>query len=399
MFIPQNIFGRMMLYLLAGIIFLICSIFRIVTLPIHVDLSRPASHQHGYYDYEGVIHWHTRYSGDALGTYEKAAELGNRYHLDFLISTEHNNLLALKDHKEGWHGSMLTLVGVESTRKEGYLLGLNMRTYTTREFPTDAFLSEAAGQGGFAIIAHPKNPRWRWRGQIDPRMAGQEIVDLTDQFTTASVMDILTGVLYYPLNTPAAYLQIYHRPVETLKMWDEVTTRRHFIGIYAPDTHQSIRIFGKRLIHFPKADDLLPIAHNHVILPTPFTGNFDQDKPMLYDAIKKGRIYIAIDVLQDATGFFFSARQGDKTAWLGDQLPAGVKTNFLVTLPEHLALKNTVINVFHNGEKIARSKSPSFVFQAASPGSYRIEVEADIPTFWGLRKSTVWIYSNPIYLR
>ena len=387
------------LYLLIGVILLASAILRIAMLPVHLNSPFPPKHQNGYYDYEGVIHWHTIYSGDAFGTYEKVAELGNLYHLDFLISTEHNNLQALDDHKEGWHGRMLTLVGIESTRKEGYLLGVNFNKYTTEYDSTGAFLTEVTRQGGFTIIAHPKNPRWRWSGNIDQRIIGQEIVDLTDQFTVAAPMDVVRGFLYYPFNIPAAFIQLYQRPAEALKMWDEQTSQRHFIGIYAPDVHQSIRIWGRHMVQFPKTDVILPIAHNHVILTSSFTGDIALDKPMLLDAIKKGRIYVALDSLQDATGFFFSARQGEKTGWMGDELPAGVNTDFNVTLPAYFGLKNLVINVYHNGQKIASSQGVSYAFQAALPGSYRVEVEVDIPTFWGLKKSVVWIYSNPIYLR
>jgi len=98
-------------------------------------------------------------------------------------------------------------------------------------------------------------------------------------------------------------------------------------------------------------------------------------------------------------GSFFSARQGDKTAWMGDELPAGSKTDFLVTLPKQVSLKGIVINVFHNGQKMASSTDHSYVFQASLPGAYRIEVECDVPTFSGFRRKVVWVYSNPIYLR
>ena len=185
--------GKVNSYVLIGIIFLFISMVRIATLPVHVKVPRLSNHQHGYYDYEGVIHWHTIYSGDALGSYKALAELGNRCHLDFLISTEHNNLRALIEHQEGWHGRMLALVGIESTREEGYLLGLNLRTDINRDISTYDFLSQMVRQGGFAIIAHPKNPRprWHWRGKIDQRIDGQEIIDLTDQFTRAhAIVDI-----------------------------------------------------------------------------------------------------------------------------------------------------------------------------------------------------------------
>ena len=153
------------------------------------------------------------------------------------------------------------------------------------------------------------------------------------------------------------------------------------------------------MLRFPRAEDILPIAHNHVILSTPFTKDFIKDKFMLLDAIKKGQLHIAVDSLQDATGFFFEARQGNKTAWMGDQLPAGVNTVFSVRLPQPLALKNVTINVYYNGKKIASSLASPYTFQATLSGSYRIEVECDIPTFLGFKKRVVWIYSNPIYLR
>lgn len=391
--------SKVRVYLLVIMMVSVGAILRIASLGTHESLPRLSSHQDGHYDYEGVIHWHTGYSGDAQGTYEQIAEIGNQQHLDFLITTEHNNLLALHEHKEGWHGGMLTLVGVESTRKEGYLLGLNLRSCKGCLGTTDNFLLETSRQGGFVIIAHPRNPRWPWRGKIAKPIEGQEIVDLTDQFTTASPLAVLSGVLYYPWNTSAGFMQVYHRPVETLKMWDDENSRRPFVGIYAPDVHQAIRINGRNIFRFPKAENVLPIAHDHVILPMPFTGDFSKDKPMLYDAVRKGRIYIAVDSLGDATGFFFSARQNNRTGWMGDQLLAGVKTYFWVVAPKNLAFKESIINVYHNGKKIAQGTGLSYSFQAMLPGSYRIEVEVNIPTFWGLGKRVIWIYSNPIYLR
>jgi len=262
--------GRVKFYLLASALVLILALIRIASLPYHVDLPRLSSHQNGYYDYEGIIHWHTDLSGDSFGTYKDLADISNRYHIDFLITTEHNNLMALERHEEGWYGHMLMLAGIESTRKEGYLLGFNVLKYTTRLAPTDAFLAEAARSGGFTIVAHPKNPRWHWRGGIDQRIVGQEILDLTDQFNTAPLWLILKGALFFPFNPPSGFIQIYQRPSETLKMWDEETAQRHFTGIYASDAHQSIRLLGKHMICFPRADYILPIAHNHVILPAPF---------------------------------------------------------------------------------------------------------------------------------
>ena len=143
----------------------------------------------------------------------------------------------------------------------------------------------------------------------------------------------------------------------------------------------------------------MPIAHNHIILKDPFSRNFTQDKNRLYDAIHNGRLYVAIDSLQDATGFFFSARQAGKTGWMGDQLTAGLETDFSVILPQDLGLQNPVIKVYYNGQEYDHSQTQAYTFKATQAGAYRVEVQVDIPTFWGIKKSVIWIYSNPIYLR
>src|SRR4051794_3344040 len=150
----------------------------------------PAVSQVGrHYDYSGLIHLHTAYSGDATGSYEEIAGDANAENIDFLVATDHNNLKALEDHKEGWYGTTLFLTGVETTRPEGYLLGLNIDHYDlARRDPTERFLTETTKQGGLALIAHSRHPKWAWRGVIDDRMAGMEILNLADLFRTSSMM-------------------------------------------------------------------------------------------------------------------------------------------------------------------------------------------------------------------
>lgn len=385
---------------LVSVVLILISILRISTLSIGSAAIIHQPQQSGYYDYEGAIHFHTNYTGDATGSYEEIAGIANRQHVDFMIATEHNNLLALYEHKEGWYGKALFLSGSEITRPEGYLLGLNLRRFPiARSASTDKVLSEIAAQGGMAIIAHPESPRWRWKMKYDPRIIGQEILDLTDQLNTASPLAISAGALFYFINRAAAFMQLYHYPAETIRKWDSETRRHNFVGIFAPDFHQELRLFGYPLFALPRAEDMLPNAHDHIVTAAPFTHDFRHDKSLLYDAIGKGHLYVSIDLLQDASGFFFSARQGGKVAWMGDQLHAETKTDFLVTLPSTVALNNVSIHVLHNGVEIGRSTSPAYRFQADQAGAYRVEVEAEIPTFWGWGRSVTWIYSNPIYLR
>ena len=396
-------YGKWKTRLFIGILFFLC-LFETSQLLARSDVKEPSAQPRGYFDYKGVIHWHTDYSKDCTGTYEQAAAIGNRQQVDFMIATEHNSLQALADGKEGWHANTLILTGVEITRPgekhNSYLLGLDLKHYAnTRADSTGKVVSDIAAQGGLALIAHPRNPRWSWTGPIDPRIAGMEILDMTDQWYTVSPGAFLQGLMKYPFDRLAAYLQLYSRPEKTLKAWDLITRDRDFVGVYAPDFHQSILLPGGGRLRFPRVRDVLPIAHDHIISKTPFSGKLARDKAMLYDAIRRGHLYVAIDMVQDATGFLFSATQGKKSAWMGDRLPAGRDTSFSIHLPEHPGLKNVVTRVYHDGEEIFTSSDDVSRFQARLPGAYRVEVETEVSGFMGLGKKLVWIYSNPIYLR
>jgi len=394
---------KVKILLLSGILLLLC-IIRISLLPVAAPAGEHQTHQPGHYDYEGDVHFHTKYEKPGDEAYEKIAVITNQQHVDFMISTDRNNLNAFFDHKEGWYGNTLFLVGVEISRPEGYLLGLNLHEYPiTREWPTDKVLAEIARQNGIALVAHPSSPRWRWQMQDDPRTAGQEILNLTDQFNSASPDAMLISALYYPFNTPAAFMELYHYPAEALKIWDEKTAKHPFTGVFAPDFHPDFhqRLFPLKkdiFISFPNAEDMIPVGHNHIILQNPFAHTL-QDKKMIYDAIRQGHLYVAMDMLQDATGFFFSAKQGGKTVWMGDTLPAARETEFSVSLPPTVSLKNIMIHVYQNGKEISQSRESPYKFKAKTPGAYRVEVEAEIPTFWGFGREVTWIYSNPIYLR
>jgi len=387
--------------ILAGfVIFLSMSAVRIITLPIDRESITDSKDQIGHFDYQGVIHFHTNYSGDATGSFEQIASVSNKEKIDFMVSTDHNTLQPLYDKKEGWYENTLFLTGEEISLNEGYLLALDIRQL--KRLPgenTEMIVKDIVDQGGFIFIAHPNHPRWKWYSTNETGILGQEILDFADQWYTAGTLDLLTGIVYYPLNSSAGFLQLYKRPDDTLRDWDRRTLRRNFVGIFAPDFHQAIKISPNFKIPFPGADKVLPIAHDHIVLKSPFTRDFSEDKKSLYDAIRKGHLYISMDILGSASGFFFSATQENKSAWMGDQLPAGIQTHFSVKLPQSANGRKTLLRVFHNGTLISSTVEKEYNFQSSDEGAYRIEVETTVPTFWGSERKVVWIYSNPIYLR
>jgi hypothetical protein len=350
------------------------------------------------HEYVGLIHLHSEYSGDAQGSYAELARIAGEHALDFMIVTDHNNTDAIRDGKEGVYGRTLVLTGVESTRPEGYLLGLGIAAYRiARADPTETFLSEVAGQGGFAVMAHARNSPWPWKSSIDARMAGIEIVDFADQIYDASPASKAIAALSFPVNRLYAYLALYHRPHSVIALWDAVSAQRPFVGIFASDIHQNLKIFRKRY-KFPKATDLMPFALNHLICPRKPSGDFLADRETVYAAIRSGHLFMAVDLLGDARGFLFSARQESGRGIMGDVLKAGEKTLFTVALPDIECRRKLHVDVYRDGKKIFTKPARSFQFQSALPGAYRVEVVANIPNFWGWGREVTWIYSNPIHL-
>ncbi|MHB8483342.1 MAG: hypothetical protein ACYDBV_11515, partial [Nitrospiria bacterium] len=216
---------------------------------------------------------------------------------------------------------------------------------------------------------------------------------------TARSVNLLSGLIFYPFNSSAAFIQLYERPVETLNGWDRRNRKEKMVGIFAPDFHQAVRVSSRYKIPFPKAEKVLPIAHDHILLKTPFSGNFPEDKKNLYDAVRKGHLYFSMDILGDASGFLFSAKQNGQTVWMGDQLSAGQSATFLVKLPEHHHFKDLTVHLYRNGQEVSNSRNANLAYESKEEGAYRVEVEVEVPAFlWGTRKVT-WLYSNPVYLR
>ena len=368
--------------------------------PVQDAVARPPTVIGSFHDYNGLVHLHTNYSGDAVGSVESIARAASRDHVDFLISADHNNLRALADGEEGWHGRTLFIPGVESSRPEGYLLVLNTRTYTaTRADGTDALLADTARQGGMTVVAHPANAKWNWKGAIDDRMVGMEILNLTDVFQSASAWTKVRAALDYPLNTLSAYLDLYDRPGEALRRWDAVTAKRKFVGLYAPDFHQNVYVGNARL-HVPPAAEVMQFARNHILAGTAFTGDARHDKSIVYEAIATGRLYVSIDGLGHPEGFLFSGDRGGTSVVMGGSLDGAGRTTFCVDLPPGSARLRPTIHLYRNGVEIARGGTPgtSFRHDDDRAGTYRVEVTVPVSTVWRGTREIPWIYSNPIYV-
>ncbi len=354
------------------------------------------------YDYAGLIHLHTAWSDDATGTYASLATDAGRQGIRFLIVTDHNTLRPIRDGVQGWHGGVLMLTGVENSRPEGHMLGLNITSAPTDgEAPTAPFLSSLQAEGGLAVIAHPTHRKWAWKGLIDDRFMGMEILDLADQFYDAPATAKTAAIAALPFRPIAAYLELGGRPASALAKWDQITRTRRFVGLYAPDIHQAIELSDDWKIAFPPARDIMRIARDHIVTPAPFTGRQNEDASLVYDALRAGHVFVSLDVLGDGTGFMFTGERPGQTAWMGDQIVAGPPTTYRVRLPASAAPLKPVIHLLRNGTEVARTApgDAELAWASGDDGVYRVEVTTRVPTLAGRPREMIWIYSNPIYAR
>ncbi len=74
------------------------------------------------HDLSCVIHLHSIHS-DGTGTVAQIARAARRNHVDVVLLTDHDTLEARRQGEEGWHDSVLVLVGEEVSprRRDHYL--------------------------------------------------------------------------------------------------------------------------------------------------------------------------------------------------------------------------------------------------------------------------------------
>lgn len=328
----------------------------------------------GLHDYTGVIHVHTApYSSDASGTLQKAIRVARRQQLDYLLITEHNATRGYERGRERWYGQTLVLSGEEISTRDGHYLALNIAHHVSRHQPTRRVIEQVAAQGGLGFVAHPFWRKQRWRRWDAPDIAGMEIYNVAADATEESRLRLMLWALLLP--PEAMYLSVVDRPSEALRLWDDLTQRRRFVGIGGADAHE-IRVLWMTIGPY---EMLFRMVRTHVIAPT-------LTPETLYAALRDGHAYIGLETEHNATGFMFLARRGDQRLGLmGDELVWQSGLELVIIMPEPAR-----INLLRDGRVVATSAERIFVYPADQPGVYRVEVERD---------HRPWIFSNPIYLR
>lgn len=346
------------------------------------------------HDLACVVHLHSTYS-DGTGTVQEIARAGRRSGADVVLLTDHDTLEAKRRGEEGWYGPVLLLVGEEvSPRGGNHYLAFGLDEHVRHRGRSPAEICEAVRDaGGFGFAAHP----WSQGSERFQRARGMPFGDLacpalhgvelwsfaTD---TGESLGSIPQALRF-LAMPGRVLR--HPPQRNLNGWDELCRERRTVAIGGLDAHQ----FGKRVGRF------VPLRlmsyrrsfrqiRTHVLAKEPPSGELDHDREQVYDALRAGRCYIAVDAVAPARGFSFHAEGASGRLEMGAEAPAGEWT-LRAALPSPGRLR-----LLRDGEELASERGSTLEHLVEAPGVYRVEAYREAR---GAERT--WVISNPVYLR
>jgi hypothetical protein len=351
-------------------------------------------------EYTINLHMHTPYS-DGHGTHEEIIQAALSAGIDVVIVTDHNVWV---DGPEGYYQEddqrVLMLVGEEvhdqiRDPQKNHLLvfGVEQEMAPLAEDPQN-LIDQINEAGGLSFIAHPVDPAapafneddLSWVDWDVDGYTGIELWNAMSEFKS-----LLTGKLqaiYYAYNPE----KVAHGPfADSLAKWDELlASGRRVVAIGGSDAHAIPASLGPiHRILFPYEFHFQAV-NTHVITPQPLSGNLDEDRVLVLDALRLGHAFVAYDLPSPTRGFRFTANGADGTVWMGDEVSARSGVTLQIRLPQRAECC-----LIKDGKLIETwSQRETCTHITTEPGVYRVEVY--LP-FHGKRRG--WIFSNPIYVR
>jgi hypothetical protein len=153
-------------------------------------------------------------------------------------------------------------------------------------------------------------------------------------------------------------------------------------------------------VKFPSYERVLSMASNHLLLTSELTGNMNDDKQKILQALKAGQFYISFDALGDPTGFeaYMFNDHSQRKFSMGSSLNLSDGPKIYFKLP---AEPNSFYEVvlYKNGVRADTMNTFEGVFNLQEKGTYRLQVRIS-PTLPlpDAIKWLSWIYTNNFYV-
>ena len=343
------------------------------------------------HDLACVVHLHSTYS-DGTGTVRQIAKAGRRAGADVVLLTDHDTLAAARSGEEGWYGDVLLLVGEEvSPRRGNHYLAFGLDEEIDHSQLDAAGICRAVrAAGGFGFAAHPfshGSERFKRAGTGMPFDAldceALDGIELWSFVTDTGESVRSVGEMVRFVATPGRVLD--HPPRRNMDAWDELCRTRRVVAIGGLDAHQ----FGKRIgpvvpLRIMGYHRSFRYIRTHVLCEAAPTGELEPDREAVYEALRSGRCYIAVDSIAPARGFTFEA----------DDLPMGAEAPAARRKLTARTPSDAKLRLLRDGREIAGATGRTLEAEVEEPGVYRVEALRDKHG-----RERTWILSNPIYLR
>ena len=255
-------------------------------------------------------------------------------------------------------------------------------------------INKVRDAGGLAFLAHPDDPEAAAFKEVDISWVDWSVQNYTGIELWNALSELKTIV---PTKLWGAFYAFFpafvaHQPIPaTLAKWDELLAHgQRVVAIGGSDAHALHMSLGpvSRVI-FPYEFHFRTV-NTHVITPEALSGEVSTDKKLIYEAMAEGHCFVGYDLPAPTRGYHFTAQGMDKTAIMGDEIPAKNGVTLQARIPS-----DAEIRLLKDGMVIKTwKKGLSCTHITTEPGVYRIEVYRKY-----LGKLRGWIYSNPIYVR
>lgn len=387
-------------YLFFGIII---SRFELDILPTSIEHTKHPL----FFDYKGVTHTiadKTLDSPPPLHIIEDA----KRADLKFLFITDINQFENYSISK-GYRNEVLVYINPKvSYLDDHFLIYQNSDQVLFKDLGhahaviTD-LLSNDQPKDQVVVLAHPlKSVTNINEVKRQPGLDGIEIINLRKMWQEVWKTEnysFIWSLIIYPFNSHLALFRLIKFPEQECKLWDQLLSKRRTIGFLGNQTTSKILKWGQFEFRFPTYYQSFSFASNHLLMRSELTGNYERDRVKVFEAIRNGQFYMALDALGDPSGFAAYMKSKDKIYSLGSEIKVTPGLELIVDLPIKPSIPFEVA-LFKNGVRHEISNFKNSRWKITEPGVYRVMVRV-IPTLPlpDGKRWFPWIYTNPFYVK
>jgi hypothetical protein len=386
---------------------------------------QPVTEDAGWKEFRGILHSHSEFSHDCEVPFEEILAALQTARLDFICLSDHcvEGRADFDRQWRGLHDGKLFIPGFEM--KEGIMpFGVAPGVVLSNRTDSATLAREIVEHGGVLFYAHPEERR-DWNR---PELTGMEIYNLHSDFKRRGsglvelLPDLLVNLERYPDHL---FRQIFTRPDDFLRRWDDLNRTRHITGIAGNDCHQNVglRAFyterGTIRVEDTSPKTLREIRLNGFTRPVArlIFGRLEPGRKLFHvqldpyersarfvnthllareltesavlDSLRAGRVFVGFDLIADSAGFRWFASNPTTTVVLGEALTWSDDARLHARSP--IPCRFTLVK----DRKVAgQQEGRTADWTPSGSGRYRVEAELRVLGEW-----VPWVYANPIHLR